>query len=137
MPPRRQWGNTAPDSPYSRALPGTPSRPIFASGDMARAISPMVAQPNHQARPASDPSVPMILPSTPSFRLDGKRALVTGASRGIGLAAASALAQAGAHVVLAARDADHLDEAARSIMSAGGKAEMLVIDVTDQQATAE
>ena len=42
---------------------------------------------------------------TPSFRLDCKRALVTGAGRGIGLAAASALAAAGAHVTLAARTA--------------------------------
>ncbi|MGB7937905.1 MAG: SDR family NAD(P)-dependent oxidoreductase, partial [Pseudolabrys sp.] len=41
------------------------------------------------------------LTSTPSFRLDGKRALVTGAGRGIGRAAASALADAGAHVTLA------------------------------------
>ena len=38
------------------------------------------------------------LAKTPSFRLDGKRALVTGGGRGIGLAAASALAAAGAHV---------------------------------------
>ena len=43
------------------------------------------------------------LAKTPSFRLDGKRALVTGGGRGIGLAAASALAQAGAHVTLIAR----------------------------------
>ena len=47
----------------------------------------------------------MALPRTPSLRLDGRRALVTGAGRGIGLAAAAALAQAGAHVVLAARTA--------------------------------
>ena len=45
----------------------------------------------------------MELPTTPSFRLDGKRALVAGASSGIGLGAAVALAEAGAHVVMAAR----------------------------------
>jgi NAD(P)-dependent dehydrogenase (short-subunit alcohol dehydrogenase family) len=50
----------------------------------------------------------MTLPRTPSFRLDGKRALVTGASSGIGLASAMALAEAGAHVVLAARSLDTL-----------------------------
>ncbi|MBK5206664.1 MAG: SDR family NAD(P)-dependent oxidoreductase, partial [Polaromonas sp.] len=44
-----------------------------------------------------------MLPSAPNFRVDGKRALVTGASRGIGLAAATALAQAGAAVTLVAR----------------------------------
>ena len=37
------------------------------------------------------------LPKTPSFRLDGRRALITGAGRGIGLACAAALAEAGAH----------------------------------------
>ena len=45
---------------------------------------------------------------TPSFRLDGRRALVTGGSKGIGFAAATALAQAGARVVLVARDATEL-----------------------------
>ena len=52
----------------------------------------------------------MNLPKTPSFRLDGKRALVTGASSGIGLACAVALAQAGAEVIAAARSEDKLAE---------------------------
>ena len=61
----------------------------------------------------------MSLPRTPSFRLDGRRALVTGAGRGIGLAAAAALAQAGAHVVLAARTAAEIDAAAAEIRAGG------------------
>jgi NAD(P)-dependent dehydrogenase (short-subunit alcohol dehydrogenase family) len=73
----------------------------------------------------------MELASTPSFRLDGKRALVTGGSRGIGLAAASALAQAGAHVTVAARTRDDLERAAAAIRERGQKADALVLDVCD------
>jgi len=73
----------------------------------------------------------MDLPRTPSFRLDGRRALVTGAGRGIGLAAAAALAQAGAHVVLAARTASEIEQAAAQIRADGGSAGSLVLDVTD------
>ena len=73
----------------------------------------------------------MNLPRTPSLRLDGRRALVTGAGRGIGLAAAAALAQAGAHVVLAARTAAEIEAAAAQIRDEGGSAEPLVLDVTD------
>ena len=73
----------------------------------------------------------MELPRTPSFRLDGRRALVTGASRGIGLACAVALAEAGAHVVMAARGAGPLEEAVAAVRAAGLSAEALVLDVTD------
>jgi len=74
------------------------------------------------------------LPKTPSFRLDGKRALVTGAGRGIGLAAAAALADAGAHVTLLARTAAEIDAAAAEIRSHGGQAETLALDVTKVEA---
>src|SRR5262245_25997996 len=73
----------------------------------------------------------MDLASAPSFRLDGKRALVTGAGRGIGLAAAGALADAGAHVTLAARTESEIEAAAQAIRARGQKAEALVLDVTD------
>ena len=74
------------------------------------------------------------LAKTPSFRLDGKRALVTGGGRGIGLAAASALAAAGAHVTLAARTKNEIEDAAAAIRARGEKADALVLDVTDVEA---
>ena len=71
------------------------------------------------------------LPKTPSFRLDGKRALVTGASRGLGRACAAALAEAGARVVLAARGMEALERVAEEIEAAGGAAEVLPLDIAD------
>lgn len=71
---------------------------------------------------------------TPNFRLDGKRALITGAGRGIGLAAAKALASYGAEVVLVARTGREIEAAADSIRRDGGKAESVCLDVQDTQA---
>ncbi|CAN1555152.1 FabG Dehydrogenases with different specificities (related to short-chain alcohol dehydrogenases) [Burkholderiaceae bacterium] len=72
--------------------------------------------------------------NTPSMRLDGKTALVTGAGRGIGLAAAHALAQAGAHVTLVARNAHDIEAASGEICKSGGRAVSRTLDVTDSQA---
>lgn len=68
----------------------------------------------------------MDLPRTPSFRLDGRRAVVTGAGRGIGLALASALAEAGAHVTLVARSAHEIEPAAAAM-----NGDWAVLDVCD------
>lgn len=76
----------------------------------------------------------MRLPSAPSFRLDGRRALVTGASSGIGLASAAALAEAGAEVCLVARRAVELTAASDAIRMAGGTATALALDITDLEA---
>lgn len=70
----------------------------------------------------------MSLPVTPSFRLDRRRALVTGAGRGIGLATAAALAEAGAEVTLAARSSGEIEAAAEEI---GGGAVAQSLDVSD------
>ena len=70
----------------------------------------------------------MTLPITPSLRLDGRRAIVTGAGRGIGLAAAAALGQAGAEVTLVSRTASEVEEAAAMI---GPTATAAVLDVSD------
>lgn len=78
----------------------------------------------------------MTLPRTPSFRLDGQRALVAGASSGIGMGCAVALAEAGAEVTLVARNADKLAALQAEMTQAGMTAHALPLDVTDTEATA-
>ena len=74
------------------------------------------------------------LPTTPSFRLDGRKALVTGGGRGIGLAAATALAEAGAVPLLAARTESEVAAASQALKDRGLKAGSAVLDVTDRKA---
>lgn len=76
-------------------------------------------------------------PSTPSFDLSGKRALVAGASSGIGMACAVALAEHGAEVTLAARRAGALQDIAKDMSAQGWSARVLELDVSDVTATAE
>ncbi|WP_342806258.1 SDR family NAD(P)-dependent oxidoreductase [Alteromonas sp. M12] len=73
------------------------------------------------------------LPKLPNMRLDGRRALVTGAGRGIGMAMAAGLAEVGAHVTLVARSQGELSAVAAAIVAAGGQAEAVCLDVTDLQ----
>ncbi len=73
------------------------------------------------------------LPRSPGFRLDGRRALVTGAGRGIGLACAAALAEQGAYVGLVSRNEVELADLVTAIEAAGGSAEAISLDVTDRR----
>ena len=67
-------------------------------------------------------------------RLDGRIALVTGASRGIGAAVAERFAAEGAHLVLAARTVGGLEEVDDKVEAAGGKATLVPLDLTDSAA---
>lgn len=71
------------------------------------------------------------LPRGSDFRLDGRRALVTGGTGGIGLAAAAALGRAGAHVTIAARREDELERVCEALRAEKVDCKALVLDVTD------
>ncbi|MFK3974240.1 SDR family NAD(P)-dependent oxidoreductase [Pseudomonas sp. NPDC087358] len=70
----------------------------------------------------------------PSFRLDGKVALITGAGTGIGAGVALAFSAAGADLILLARTQGNLDQVAEVIRSRGARVSTLVCDVTDSAA---
>jgi gluconate 5-dehydrogenase len=68
------------------------------------------------------------------FGLSGKRALITGSSKGIGYALAKGLAAAGAEIVINGRDADRLEQAAAELTASGAVVSTAVFDVTDPAA---
>jgi gluconate 5-dehydrogenase len=63
------------------------------------------------------------------FRLDGKRALITGGTRGLGFAMAHALAEAGADLILIGRDPEHLEQAAKDLSPLGRRIDCFAFDV--------
>ena len=73
----------------------------------------------------------MILPNTPNFSLVGKKALVTGASSGIGLGCACALASNGAEVTLAARSLSKLQEISNEMTTEGWVSDVLQLDISN------
>ena len=77
----------------------------------------------------------MSLPKTPSFRLEGKHALVVGASSGIGRACAVGLAESGAKVVAVARNKKALLDLEKSCREVGYSLETTVLDITNLEAT--
>src|SRR5262245_4031080 len=64
------------------------------------------------------------------FRLDGRRALITGSSRGLGRVIAQALAEAGADLVLVCRDADSLRHARQELTALGRQVDVVPADLT-------
>ena len=77
------------------------------------------------------------LPETPSMSLNGRKAIITGASSGIGLGCAVALAEAGAHVCLSARNSKNLNKVLKAIQAKGLNAEAITLDVSDVKASQE
>ena len=77
---------------------------------------------------------PALISILPSFRLDGRTALVTGAGAGIGAAIAAALAEAGAEVVLASLHESELETVSAQIKAAGGRVQTRTCDVTKSSA---
>jgi len=73
----------------------------------------------------------MHFPKTPSFDLKGKKALVTGASSGIGFACSVALAEAGATVTIASRRSDMLQAQSQAMLDKGWDVNYLTLDVAD------
>lgn len=76
----------------------------------------------------------MTTPAAPSFRLDGKRAIVTGGGRGLGCAIAAALAEAGAHVTVVARSKTEIEALSNSLNARGLQSTSHVLDVLDTPA---
>jgi NAD(P)-dependent dehydrogenase (short-subunit alcohol dehydrogenase family) len=69
------------------------------------------------------------------FRLDGKRAVVTGGSRGLGYAIAQALAEAGADLVLVARDPENLQQARSQLLTTGRQVDVITGDLSSPDGT--
>jgi NAD(P)-dependent dehydrogenase (short-subunit alcohol dehydrogenase family) len=79
----------------------------------------------------------LVVPKLPSFRVDGRTALITGAGRGLGMAAAVALAEAGAEVTLVARSESSVQVIAAALRERGFAAHAARLDVTESDSVRE
>jgi len=131
-----QWGRFGPSGKHFRSS-SLAQFPVTADGQLGGEIvhlNPAHALHEIGALPSSD-----VFDVARRVRgpLAGRVALVTGASRGIGRAIATGLAEAGADVALAARDAAALDDAAQEAQRFGTHVETFVVDVTSVAACRE
>jgi NAD(P)-dependent dehydrogenase (short-subunit alcohol dehydrogenase family) len=78
-----------------------------------------------------------MMPVLDLFRLDGKRALITGGSKGLGLAMAQALAEVGADLVIVSRDMDNLQKAKQELAATGRKIDLVSADLFSPKAVEE
>ncbi|MFI6770748.1 glucose 1-dehydrogenase [Streptomyces sp. NPDC050355] len=125
-----------PDLTGAFCLPAARLRAPMAGPDYIAALTHEHGRWEHRqaevnARPQTikEAAMPSAPATTPSFSLDGKNALVTGASRGIGRVIALAYAKAGANVALLARDTDALKQLATEIEAIGRTALVRTCDV--------
>src|SRR5580700_5469544 len=119
------------DGPGSAPSPRSPSSRLAVSANVLMSRQTVLFE--------RSPDMTLAIPDSTSVQrpLLGERALVTGATGGLGGAIARALGRDGAHVLVLGRDADRGARTVTAIEEAGGRAEFVAADLSDPQRLAE